>query len=259
MTIVLAARQPDDDVRPHAAVVPIAPSRLSVCCSSKSQCSTMPASSMTRFSCSSPQRPRTPGRFSASTRRFVSACRSLPVAVERRDSLHQLGARLHAAPFGFLDLAIDVVERLGHRLEQVFDRLLARVDVGGGLGAGSREARFGQMQERFVVRLEGVGAERAERFAQLPFGLLMCLLVRVDTLCVDRAFLVELGLQPRGGRPRRQPRDERAEHRTHDGAGGQRDDDGEVQGICSEYRTRFAIYRDTTNGSHASGSCSSAA
>src|SRR5258706_15571606 len=51
---------------------------VTVCCSTKSQCWTMPANSTTRLSWSSPQRPRTPGRLSASTSFPVWLRRSWP-------------------------------------------------------------------------------------------------------------------------------------------------------------------------------------
>ena len=122
-------------------------SPFNVCCSSKSQCSSIPASSTTRLSCSSPQRPRTPGRLSASTRRRVSVVQVLARRVERGDALHQLRAALDAAPLGVLDLAVHVLERFLQRREQILDRFLPRVDVGGRLAARLAQPGFGQIAE----------------------------------------------------------------------------------------------------------------
>ena len=57
-------------------------SESEVTCSSKSQCSSMPAISTTRLSCSSPHRPRVWGERSAVTRLRVSLC-SWSCEVER--------------------------------------------------------------------------------------------------------------------------------------------------------------------------------
>ena len=65
---VLAAGQPDDHVRALRAVV-----AGTATCSSKSQRALIPASSTTRRSCSSPQRPRASGRRSAVTSAWVWA------------------------------------------------------------------------------------------------------------------------------------------------------------------------------------------
>ena len=165
---VLAAGQPDDDVGPDAGG---RLSPLNVCCSSKSQCSSMPASSTTRFSCSSPQRPRTPGRLSASTRRARFGAQVLARRVERRDPLHQLRAGLDAPALGVLDLAIDLIERLRHRREQILDRLLARVDVGGRFGARFAQPRFGEIEKCPVVGLERLGAESLEGVAEAALRL----------------------------------------------------------------------------------------
>ena len=72
--------------------------------------------------------------------RFVAQV--LPGGVERRDLLHQLRAALDAPALGVLDLAIDLLERLGHRREQILDRLLARVDVGRSLRSALRAGAF---------------------------------------------------------------------------------------------------------------------
>ena len=126
---------------------------------------------MTRFSCSSPHRPRTPGRLSASTSRPVWLRRSWPVVSSERDALQQLRAGLEPPALGLLDLAIDLVERLRDRREQVLDRLLAGVDIGGRLRARFAQTGFGEIEKRPVVGLQRLGGQRLEGFAQRPFGL----------------------------------------------------------------------------------------
>ena len=58
-------------------------------------------------------------------------------------------------------------------------------------------------EERFVVGLEGVGAERLERIAQLGFGVV----VGLEPLGVDGAIFLELGLKTGLRGPRREPAD----------------------------------------------------
>ena len=82
----------------------------------------------------------------------------------------QLRAGFDAPALGVPDLAIHLLERLRHRRQQIFDRLLARVDVAGRLGARFAQPRFGEDEERFVVGLERVGAEGLKGFAQPRFG-----------------------------------------------------------------------------------------
>src|SRR5947209_484970 len=67
------------------------------------------------------------------------ACR-----VERRDPLQQLPAILQPPPFGVADLAIDLIERPRDRGQQVLDRFLASVNIGGRRRARLAEARFGE-------------------------------------------------------------------------------------------------------------------
>ena len=63
--------------------------------------------------------------------------------VERRDALQQRWRRsCDAAPLGVLDFAVDLLERFRHRREQIFDRLLARVDVSVASDSRLRAAAF---------------------------------------------------------------------------------------------------------------------
>ena len=103
--------------------------------------------------------------------RFVAE--ALPGGIQRHDSLEQLGPRFDAPALGVLDLAIHLLERPGHRREQIFDRLLALVDIRGRLGARFAQARFSEREERFVVGSERVGAEGLKGFAQPRFAVLV--------------------------------------------------------------------------------------
>ena len=98
-----------------------------------------------------------------------------------------------APPLGVLDLAVDLLERLRHRREQILDRLLARVDVAGRLGARLAQPRFGEMEKRFVVGLERLGAQRRKRVAEPRFG--VC--VGLQPFGVDGA--IALQLRPHAG------------------------------------------------------------
>ena len=113
-----------------------------VCCSVKSQCSTMPGELDDAL-----QLELAPAAADAGTLERVGqaprlVAQTLPGGVERGDLLHELRAGLDAPALGVLDLAVDLIERLRHRREQVLDRLLARVDVAGGLGARVAQAAF---------------------------------------------------------------------------------------------------------------------
>ena len=134
-------------------------STVNVSCASKSQRSNMPASSTTRFNCSSPQRPRTPGRFSASTSRAVSLRRLWPIVSSDGDALHQLGASLHTAPLRVFDLAIDLIESLVQRRDQILDGFPARVDIGSRFGPCRAQPGFGEIEKRPAVRLERFDAQ----------------------------------------------------------------------------------------------------
>ena len=77
-------------------------------------------------------------------------------------------------------------------------------------------------EERFVVGLEGVGAERLERVAQLAFGVL----IRLQPLGVDGAFFFELGLEAGVLGPRREPADDHARGYADGESDDQRDAEG---------------------------------
>src|SRR3972149_2437203 len=108
----------------------------------------------------------------------------------RASSLGASRARRYAAS-GALDLAVHALERGGHRLEQILDSRLARVDVRGGLGPRVAQPGFGKHEKRFVVRFERVGAERLKRLAESSFGAL----IGLQSLRVHGAIFVDLGLE----------------------------------------------------------------
>ncbi len=130
----------------------------------------------------------------------------LPRRVQRAQPLDELRAVFRAAPLGVLDLAVHLVQRLRHRRQQLFDGLLARVDVRGGFGPRLLQARFGEMQERLIVGAQRLGAERLERFAKTTFGLL----IGLEPLGMDGAIAVELRLETGLGRTRGKQSDQRA-------------------------------------------------
>ena len=99
-----------------------ASSLVPVGCSTKSQCSSMPASSTTRLSCSSPQRPRTVGWRIALARLAVSLCTcGSCVSVRLRSCSLSARVRVDARALDLAELAVDIRQRL-------FDRLHERVD-----------------------------------------------------------------------------------------------------------------------------------
>ena len=173
------------------------------------------------------------------------AAQRLSHAVERGDFVKQLGAGLQTMALGVFDLALDLFECGLHRREQILDCALALVDVRRGLGARLAQPRFGQVEERFVVRPKSLGAERLKSVAQRASS-----------------------AKPADEHTKRDPDDERA-NQFH---------------VWPQYRMRVQrdiavatpkasrynsyaplqsqlprVYRETTNGSQLSGSCSSAA
>jgi len=104
--------------------------------------------------------------------RFVAE--ALPGGIQRHDALEQLGPRFDAAALGVPDFTVHLLERPGHRRQQIFDRLLALVDIRGCLGARFAQARLSEGEECFVVGSECVGAEGLKGFAQPRFAVLVC-------------------------------------------------------------------------------------
>ena len=151
------------------------------------------------------------------------------------------------SPFCVAHLGIDPFERFRHGRQQILDGLLPCVDVGHRLRSRLPQARFSQLQERRVVLVQCLGAERAERLAKGLLGLRPDPFLRRPG-CPLR---IERGLQARGGGPAGQPPDER----TH----GQRGQDQDESGGIHDASVSHARYWATTNGSHDSGSCISAA
>ncbi len=142
-------------------------------CSSKSQCSSMPAISTTRRSWISPQRPRVWGERRAVTRLRVSLLELLVSQVE-------LGQLLAQPLVGALPIQLDLPQpelvarqRLAQRVEQLRDGLLALGEVALGRRAGLVEFRVGQGQELLVVAGQGLGRQLGEGAGQAD-PLLLC-------------------------------------------------------------------------------------
>ena len=100
------------------------PSSVRTCtCSAKSQCSTMPASSASRRSVSSPHWPRTSGRRSALTSVRVSFCSACCPSVTDSIELLRL-PNVSARSFSMRWICCSVLlERFADRREQRLDRL----------------------------------------------------------------------------------------------------------------------------------------
>ena len=147
------------------------PSASEVTCSSKSQCSSIPAISTTRRSCSSPQRPAGLGR---AQRGDQVAGLLLQLVVRGGQVLHLLGQ----GGVGPLPLDLEplhpllvLAELLADGLEQLLDGLLplGQLPVGG--LAGLVELGVGQLEELLVVLLQGQRREPGELPGQLLAGL----------------------------------------------------------------------------------------
>ena len=156
---------------------PLPSPAVNVCCSSKSQRSTIPASSTTRFNWSSPQRPRTPGRLRASTRRAVSTRRFCPVASRDRICCNTRHWSAHGVARN-PDPLVHSFERAFEGDEQVFDGPLARLDIARGSRPCLAETRLGEIEKRAIVRLQGIRRQRLKRVTQDGFGLLICVKTR---------------------------------------------------------------------------------
>src|SRR5262249_52645674 len=138
------------------------------------------------------------------------AAEVLPHVVERGELLDERRAGCDPPLLALPDLAVHVIESLRHRGEQVFDRFLARVDVGLRFGARLLEARLREREELLVVALERLGAERAEGVAQLGFGVL----VRLQAFGVNRAIPFDFVLEAHLAGTSGQPADEDAYRKT---------------------------------------------
>ena len=174
---------------------------------------------MTRLNCSSPHRPRTPGRLSASTSRPVWLRRSWPVVSSDAIRCSSCALDSSAPALRLLDLAIDLIQRFRDRREQVLHRLFAGVDIGGRLRAGLAQTGFGEIEKRLVVGFQGLGGQRLEGFTQRPFGFV----VRLEPLGVHGAVLVELVPKLRLRGTAGQPSHQRADGQTDR----ERDDQGD--------------------------------
>jgi hypothetical protein len=111
--------------------------------------------------------------------------------IEQGDALQQHGIVLYPAALRLLDLAVDLLERLGHRREKVLDRLLAKLEIRRRLSAGIAEAYFGQIQKSSIVGREGFGRECLKGLAQLRADILVC----PQSLGLNGAVVFEFGLK----------------------------------------------------------------
>ena len=125
----------------------------------------------------------------------------LPQQIERRNSLDKGRAGLDAPALGFLDVAVDVLERFGHRREQVLDGLFSRIDVGAGFDACFAKPGFCEDKKRLIVGFQRLGAERLERLAQPRFGIV----IGPETLGMDGALLFNFRSQTGVGRAGGEP------------------------------------------------------
>ena len=137
--------------------------------------------------------------------------------IERRDALKQLRPFLHPAALGLLDFLVDMLQRLGHRGQQVLDGLLPCLDVSRGFGVGLLQAGFRQVQECAIVRLQRLMAEDLERLLESRLRVL----IGLEPFGMHGPILLELGTQPRLGRPRSKPAHQKAKRHTNhqDGQG----------------------------------------
>ena len=207
-----------------------APSSVRTCtCSAKSQCSTMPASSASRRSVSSPHWPRTSGRRSALTSERVSFCSACcPTATDSIELLRL--PNVSARSFSMRWICCSVLfsaSRIG--ATSAFDGLLTLHQRGGCVLVVLAEVLARQLQEHFVVRAQRRAGHAVEIRAQPLDGLIerrlplaVDLLVGLDLRAHDGELEVQrLALAPAA--PRRR---EDADQHADDQADQRRDDDG---------------------------------
>ena len=88
---------------------------------------------------------------------------------ERAQLLAELRLRRDAALLDFLQLRVDRRQRFAERLDDGLDRLVASVEIGRCGALELAERRACELQEGFVVVLEGVGGQGREGLAQPGF------------------------------------------------------------------------------------------
>ena len=131
--------------------------------------------------------------------------------IERCDPLQQLRTGLEAPPLRLLDLAIDLVQRLRDRCEEVLHRLFAGVDVGRRLRAGLAQSGFSQIEKRPIIGFQRLGGQGLEGFTQGSFGFV----VRPEPLGMHGAVFFELAPELRLRGTAGQPADQHAEGQTN--------------------------------------------
>ncbi len=207
-----------------------APSSVRTCtCSAKSQCSTMPASSASRRSVSSPHWPRTSGRRSALTSERVSFCSACCPIVTDSIELLRL-PNVSARSFSMRCICCSVLfsaSRIG--ATQRLDGLLTLHQHGGGVLVVLAQVLARQLQEHFVVRAhrragDGVeaGAQPLDGLVERSLPLAIDLLVGLDLRAHDR----ELQVQRFALAPAAPGRSEDADQHADEQADERRGDDG---------------------------------
>ena len=168
-------------------------SPTAVTCSSKSQCSSMPASSTTRRSCDLPPAPAHGRR---PERGHQAAGRVAQLLLRRGDGLHLLadGAVGRAAlQLHRPHLRVHLLQRFPDRPDHPFDRLLLRelprLQLGRRLLANRAKFLAGERQEILLARAQSFAGHRLKRVAELR-------LRRVE----QRALFVEAARQGLGAR-----------------------------------------------------------
>ena len=205
------ARQPDDDVRPHAPV--LGGERLLLF-----EVAVLDHAGELDDAL---QLELAPSPANAGTFERIDQARRFPAKILARHvdgghSLEQLRAGFDAAALRVFDFLVDLIERALHRSEQILDGFPAGVDVGCRLFARLAEPRFRKVEKRAVVGLECLGAQRLERVAQAGLRPV----VRRNALCMRGTVALERNLQPHLLRTRSEPADKHA-----DGKGDKRSND----------------------------------
>ena len=136
-------------------------------CSSKSHLLAIPASSTTRRSCISPQRPacfRPPQGCHQRLGLGAQLIRALP---GDRDLLGERCMRGPAGRLALAQLALHPGQGVAQRLDQLLDRCLPGVKVARRLGVGGAEPALGHRQEGLGAAIEGLRGQCLEPVREL--------------------------------------------------------------------------------------------
>ena len=100
-----------------------------------------------------------------------------------------LRLRAGALRLDFLQLGVDLTQRLLERFDEPIDGALTMVQINRGLLLEFAERRLRELKERLVVRPQRIGRHGCERFAQC----VLCLLEQPDPVGPQAALPVQLG------------------------------------------------------------------